>query len=151
PAVARNTGVARAKGRFLAFIDDDCLPAPDWLQHLATRFAAVSDHVIIGGRILNALPDNRYSAASQLVVDVGYAYVTTNPDQARFSASNTLALPTEGLRALGGFNTTFPLAASEDRELCGRWLSRGYRLIYAPEILVYHAHELTWRTFWRQH
>lgn len=151
PAVARNTGVARAKGRFLAFIDDDCTPAPDWLQNLATRFAAVPDHVIIGGRTLNALPDNRYSAASQLVVDVGYAYLNTNPNQARFFAANNLALPADGLRALGGFNTTFTIAASEDRELCGCWLACSYRMIYAPEVLVYHAHELTWRTFWRQH
>jgi GT2 family glycosyltransferase len=135
----------------LAFIDDDCLPAPDWLQNLALRFAAVPEQVIIGGRTLNALSDNRYATASQLVVDVGYAYLNTDPNQARFFAANNLALPTDGFRALGGFNTTFPLAASEDRELCGRWLSYGYRLIYAPEVLVFHAHELTWRTFWRQH
>ena len=31
PAAARNTGAAQAKGKFLAFTDDDCTPAPDWL------------------------------------------------------------------------------------------------------------------------
>ena len=31
PATARNTGAAQARGRFLAFTDDDCAPSPDWL------------------------------------------------------------------------------------------------------------------------
>jgi len=35
PATARNTGAVRAKGEFLAFTDDDCTPASDWLQTLA--------------------------------------------------------------------------------------------------------------------
>src|SRR5262245_60503957 len=39
PAVARNTGAAQAKGQFLAFTDDDCRPAPDWLKCLAVRLA----------------------------------------------------------------------------------------------------------------
>jgi len=151
PAAARNTGAARAKGRFLAFTDDDCAPAPDWLQNLAARFVTAADHVIIGGRTLNALPNNLYSTASQLIVDVGCAYLNTDPNHARFFTANNLALPADGFRALGGFDPTFVTAASEDRELCGRWVSRGYRMIYAPEVLVYHAHELTWRTFWRQH
>ena len=38
PASARNTGAAKARGRYLAFTDDDCSPAPDWLQKLEERF-----------------------------------------------------------------------------------------------------------------
>src|SRR5688572_17617375 len=41
PATARNRGAAGAKGEFLAFTDDDCAPASDWLQRLAARFAAM--------------------------------------------------------------------------------------------------------------
>src|SRR5919109_3753697 len=49
----------------------------------------------------------------------------------------------------GGFDTTF--RTSEDRDLCDRWLHHAYRMIYAPEVIVSHAHPLTLRTFWRQH
>jgi len=52
---------------------------------------------------------------------------------------------------MGGFDTTYTRTAAEDRELCDRWLHHGYRMTYAPEALVYHAHLLTFRTFWRQH
>jgi GT2 family glycosyltransferase len=148
PAAARNCGAARAKGRFLAFTDDDCMPAPGWLQSLAARFASTPDQ-IIGGRTLNALSDNLYSTTSQTIIEVVYAYYNTDPNQASFFASNNLAVPADRFRAIGGFDETF--MTSEDRELCDRWLHHSYRMTYAPEAVVYHAHALTLRTFWRQH
>ena len=45
-------------------------------------------------------------------------------------------------RALGGFDMTFPLPASDDREFCERWLHRGNQMTYAPEAVVHHSHEL---------
>jgi glycosyltransferase involved in cell wall biosynthesis len=150
PAVARNTGAAQAKGQFLAFTDDDCRPAPDWLKSLAVRLAK-DRTCIIGGRTINALPDNPYSRASQILIDYLYSYYNSNPDRARFLTSNNLALAADSFRAIGGFDTTYPRAAAEDRELCDRWLSKGYLMIYASEVIVHHAHPLTFRTFWRQH
>lgn len=150
PATARNTGAAEAKGDFLVFTDDDCAPAPDWLQTLAARFASAPDHAI-GGRTLNALPDNLYSTTSQALIDYLYAYYNAVPGKAVFFTSNNLALPADRFRAIGGFDTRFPLAAGEDRELCDRWLHRGYPMTYAPEVVMYHAHALTLRSFGRQH
>lgn len=43
------------------------------------------------------------------------------------------------------------MAAGEDRELCDRWLNRGYQMQYIPEAIVYHSHYLTLASFWRQH
>lgn len=150
PATARNTGAAQASGEFLAFTDDDCAPASTWLQALAARFDTAGD-CAIGGRTLNALPDNWCSTASHLLIHYLYAYYSAESDRGGFFASNNLALPADRFRAIGGFDTSFPLAAGEDRELCDRWLYHGYRTMYAPEALVYHAHALTFRAFWRQH
>jgi GT2 family glycosyltransferase len=150
PAAARNTGAARAKGRVLVFTDDDCTPAPDWLEALARRSATAPD-CAVGGQTVNALPDNPYSAASQMLIDYLYTYYNADPSQAFLFTSNNLALPTDRFHAIGGFDTTFPRAAGEDRELCDRWHHYGYRMIYAPEMVVYHSHKLTLRTFCRQH
>ena len=147
-ATARNTGASRAKGEFFAFTDDDCTPAQDWLQALAARFALTPDQAI-GGRTLNALPDNPYSTASQAIIDVVYAYYNAEPNRACFFASNNLALPADGFRAIAGFDATF--TASEDRDFCARWLYDGHRMTYAPEVQVHHAHPLTLPTFCRQH
>jgi GT2 family glycosyltransferase len=67
----------------------------------------------------------------------------------RFFATNNLALPADRFHAIGGFDATF--LTSEDRELCNRWMYHGYPLTYASEALVYHAHMLTFGTFWWQH
>jgi GT2 family glycosyltransferase len=149
PATARNTGAFAAEGKFLVFTDDDCTVAPDWLQILETRFAKTPD-CLIGGRTVNALPDNIYSTASQQLIDYLYSYYNAIPDRAKFFTSNNFALPAEAFQKIGGFDTSFSLAAGEDREFCDRWLHSGYGAIYAPEVIVYHSHELTLHKFWKQ-
>ena len=85
-----------------------------------------------------------------MIVSEQCPYYNADPVRARFFASNNLALPADRFHAIGGFETAFPLAAGEDREFCARWLDRGYRMTYAPEVVVHHAHTLTFRRFWRQ-
>ena len=148
PAAARNIGAKQAQGEFLAFTDDDCAPAPDWLSALAQRFAATPDR-IIGGRTINKLSNNIYACTSQLIVDIVYRHFNADPNAARFLTSNNMAVPAKRFRELGGFNVDF--RTSEDRELCDRWLFHGYRMTYAPEAVVYHAHDLNLWGFCKQH
>ena len=148
PAGARNAGAERAKGEFLAFTDDDCTPAPDWLQKLAEHFNEVPEHAI-GGRVLNALSKNPYATTSQIIVDVAYVHYDVNPNLTRFFASNNLAVPAGPFHTIGGFDTTFKTA--EDREFCDRWQRHDLQMTYVPEALVYHSNALNFRSFWRQH
>ncbi len=148
PAAARNAGAKRANGEFLAFIDDDCTPFPDWLQKLANRLTQIPDHAV-GGRTLNALPENFYSTASQNLIDAAYAYHNPVSGRASFFASNNLTVPVAHFRSIGGFDHTFK--TSEDRDFCDRWRHHGFQMTYAPEILIYHSHPLNLYAFWRRH
>ena len=150
PASARNKGAAKARGKFLVFTDDDCQATANWLNSLETQFSQTPDS-LLGGQTLNALPDNLYSTASQLLIDYLYEYYNTDCKQASFFASNNFALSTEYFHQVGRFDTTFPLAAGEDREFCDRWLHHSYQMIAVPDAQIYHAHKLTLRSFWRQH
>jgi glycosyltransferase involved in cell wall biosynthesis len=149
PAIARNKGATHAKGQLLAFTDDDCIPTPNWLKALAVRFGETPDHVI-GGRTLNVLLDNLYSTASHFLIEYLYSYYNAKSDQARFFTSNNLALTADRFHRIGGFNTFFPHAAAEDREFCDRWLRHGFRMAFAPEAMIYHAHRLTLYSLCRQ-
>jgi GT2 family glycosyltransferase len=150
PAKARQTGINIARGEFLAFTDDDCSPNPDWLKMLEAEFRK-SPTAAVGGQTVNALADNPYSSASQLLITYLYTRFNPNPSQANYFATNNLAFPAEQFRSIGGLDLTWSISGGEDRDLCERWRRHGYRMIYAPDVVVYHAHDLTFRTFLRQH
>ncbi len=150
PGTARNTGAREASGEFLAFTDDDCAPAPDWLRQAVTRLAANPGH-IVGGHICNALRANLYAEASQMLVSYLYDYYNTGRRGPSFFTSNNMAVAHSLFLDVGGFDSLLSRAAAEDRELCDRWLHLGHGLTYAPEMIIHHSHDLTLRSFWRQH
>ncbi len=149
PGAARNTGAREARGRLLAFTDDDCRPRPDWLEALAL---CAEEHpgCMLGGLTVNALPENPFATTSQVIVEAAYRYYNRDPEHARFFASNNMVVPREPFLDLGGFDTRFRIA-SEDRDLCDRWSHAGGRMVYAAEAVVEHAHVLHFLSFCRQH
>ena len=48
---ARNMGLAAASTPVVAFTDDDCLPAPDWVPAVSAAFAAHPDVAFVTGRV----------------------------------------------------------------------------------------------------
>ncbi|HSC35943.1 MAG TPA: glycosyltransferase [Thermodesulfobacteriota bacterium] len=148
PATARNRGASESSATYLAFTDDDCKPSQHWLTSLEEALDP-NPELLVAGRTVNDLPENSYSTASQLIIDFLYSYY--NREDAMFIASNNMALSKEQFLKVGGFDTTFPLAAAEDREFCDRYLYKGFKTLYAPEAVVRHAHPLNFSNFLRQH
>ncbi len=148
PAAARNLGIARASGDYCVFTDDDCVVSEGWLHKLALRCREMPGRAV-GGSTVNALTGNRYASASQHLSGFVYSFYNREPNRACFFASNNLTFPAEALRRCGGFDRS--MRTSEDRELCDRWLAQGRGMAYATEAVVFHAHQLTFRGFCRQH
>ena len=150
PAAARSAGAAIARGRFLAFIDDDCVPSSHWLAALMRELRR-QPNSLLGGNVENGLPDNPYSAASHQINTYVRQYYERGHANERFFPTNNIALSAERFRELGGFNTSIPSHTAEDKEFCDRWRSRNYPMAYVPDAVVCHSHDLSWSQFLRQH
>jgi len=150
PAQARNEGAQTSRGKYLAFMDDDCRPAGDWLKLLDNFF---EDHanVAVGGRMINGFPKNIYSEGSQMLIDYLYAYFNSGADNTKFLISSNLVIAKDKFDLAGGFNPVFKRAAGEDRNFCKRLLKNGIQLKFIESIRIYHDHPLGFWSFFRQH
>ncbi len=147
---ARNKGREHASGTWLAFTDDDCAPAPEWLRALDAAATRAPD-ALIGGNVANGVPNNVYSAASQAISDYFRAHMNRDAERGRFCSANNFAAPAGSYSEIGGFDASFARAAAEDRDFCDRWLSAGLRIIFASNALVLHHRDMSFRGFWRHY
>jgi GT2 family glycosyltransferase len=135
PAAARNAGWRAAASEYVAFTDDDCLPAPGWT---AALLAAAAPDVAVQGRVepLPAERDRLGPFARTLVVDGAGPF---------FQTANML-YPRAVLERLGGFDETFAQPAGEDTDLGWRARAAGVEIRFADDALVWHAvHTPGWR------
>lgn len=149
PAAARNTGAVRARGKYIAFMDDDCRADPEWLRELETAFVTGSSRSLLGGCVVNAAPENVFAEVGELILSVILDYYRPEPGGMYFFRAANLTVSTAGFRCAGGFDAGFRTA--EDRELCDRWLHGGGSLVHVPSARVAHLNRLSFRGFCRQH
>lgn len=139
PYAARNRGAASSRGRVLAFLDADCRPEPDWLER---GVAALEEAELVAGSVLFSTPQRKSVWA---LVDT-----ETFLDQERaVLAGSAVTANLLVRRALfereGGFDGT--LANGGDHEFVSRCVSRGARLAYDPDVVVWHPTRATARAF----
>lgn len=150
PASARNRGAGEARGDYLFFLDDDCIPCRDWLERMG-GYLDNRPHVAVGGNSRNGLSESLCSEAQQMLMDYLAVQFNGDPENAGFCATNNLAVPREAFLRLGGFDTNFRRAAGEDREFCHRWIRSGNGLHFTRCAPVYHQHAMGLAEFVKLH
>lgn len=148
PAPARRAGVEIANGEFLAFTDDDCRPAIDWLQRLYAVLVA-NPGTGAGGPMINALTANPYSAATQLLVDLLMEH--SNHAEVQYISTANAAFPLREFRKVDALCAYWSTWGGEDREMCRRWLESGRKILFDPATVIYHYHGLDLAGFLNQH
>ncbi|MFC4693731.1 HAD-IIIA family hydrolase [Geodermatophilus arenarius] len=121
PARARNLGWRTARTEWIAFLDDDVVPDPDWYQRLARDLADLpADVAGSQGRVRVPLPEDRRPTDWER----GTAGLATSS-----WITADLAYRRAALAAVGGFDERFPRAFREDSDLALRVMDTGSRLV----------------------
>lgn len=142
PARARNTGVEKATGTFVLFLDDDVVPVPELLsEHLRLHEADSAELVVIG--TLSSLPhyEQPWVAWEQAKVEAQYRDMLNGvyePTFRQFWTGNS-SLRRSHIVETGGFNTDYP--RGEDVELGVRLHLRGLQFRFNPRAIGLHHAE----------
>lgn len=145
PAAARNAGVALARGQRVAFLGDDTVPEPGWLEAhgRAAESHGVRDEVAVLGYTAWH-PRVRLTRFLKYINDYGLQFgyaLIDDPEQVPFNFfyTSNISLP-RALLIEEPMDTGFPYAAWEDTELSYRLQRRGLRMVYEPQARVLHDH-----------
>ncbi len=131
PGVSRNIGWKRGSGRYVAFIDDDCLAEQDWIESLQKVFSENEIGGIEGGIT---------------TTDENGEKIDFNPPNRfrwnRFKTAN-LAVRRDVLEEIGGFDERYHMHR-EDTDLAWRVIDAGFKMAWAPQCRVHHPEPLGW-------
>lgn len=135
PAANRNYGASIARGEWVVFTDDDCVPEPGWLAGYAG--AARGDVRALEGRVF-----------VRRAREHPFEFSPVNEKGGLFWSCN-IAMRRTAFAEIGGFDERFPFAAMEDMDLRLRLQARGWERQFVPAAAVEHP----WRRIedWDRH
>ncbi len=136
PGGARNLGASEARGRWLAFIDADAAPQPDWLSAMSAALDAGAG--LAGGWVANANPDTWASRVLHWIeFSESLPGAPAGPRKA-LSSSNWLIARSDFLKT-GGFSEE--AAMSEDLLFCHQFPGS---IHFVGDSGIRHRHRETW-------
>lgn len=146
---ARNVGLERCLTPYIVYIDDDALPAPQWLEQLLVVFADEGRSVgAVGGPIDPVWPIERPAwlpveiEGALTIMDYGDKRQTL--DKKKFLYGTNISFACEALRQVGGFDLSLGrvgggLLSGEETAVQEKLRQANYKIIYSPKALVRHT------------
>lgn len=126
PAAARNRGWRGSGAEWVAFLDDDVVPEPDWARRLRTDLDGLPAAVAASqGRLRVPLPQGRRPTDWERNVAGLEAAPWISAD---------IACRRAALESVGGFDERFRRAYREDTDLAMRLLRRGWQIVRGERV-----------------
>lgn len=136
-ACARNAALASARGRAIAFIDADCVAAPDWIER---GLEGLEDAELSGGKIIVTVENKDRPTPVEAFEQVFAFRQRDYVGKKRFSATANLFARRDAALAIGPFTN----GLSEDVDWCRRGAALGFRLAFNPKSIVSHPARRDW-------
>jgi glycosyltransferase involved in cell wall biosynthesis len=153
PSTARNLGIGKARGTFLAFTDSDCLAAPDWLERLHRPFSDPSVLAVGGAQDCpaDAAPFMRdvHAVLSMMGFLGGYTKQAQTLVETGHNPSCNAMYRREVLERAAGFRAGMFPGEDVDLDHRIRLLFPSGRILFAPDARVFHYRPRTVRAWWR--
>ena len=142
-----NQGLAQARGRYVAFCNNDTELPPRWAHRLVETARAHPNAVIVVPAVTNARnPVNVRTTPGKEVVVL--------PPFSAPPAAIVYVAPVDRMRALGGWEEEYEIASGEDVDLCFKVWTNDLDIVYDQRVLVRHVGKGSaarlddWRGLW---
>jgi len=147
-----NAGAARARGRYILFLNNDTAFTEGWLSELVAAMERDERVGIVGPMLLYG--NGCLQEAGGIVWNDGSGWNygrMDDPERPRYNyrrevdyvSGACLMIRAELWSALSGFDERFAPAYYEDTDLCFAARAAGYRVVYQPHSRVYHFEGLS--------
>jgi GT2 family glycosyltransferase/glycosyltransferase involved in cell wall biosynthesis len=142
-----NHGAEKARGKYLAFLNNDTLVKPGWLTALVETFAENNRAGIVGSKLV--YPDGRLQEAGGIIWRDASGWNYGKSDDAGkpeynylrevdYCSGAALMIPKELFHKLGGFDMRYAPGYYEDTDLAFKVRRAGYQVLYQPQSEVVH-------------
>jgi GT2 family glycosyltransferase len=130
PASNRNNGAKHAKGEWLVFLDDDCLPKADILKNYHSLITANPDIKVFEGWI---------ERQRGMISPIERAPGNSNTNGGYLLSCN-FAIKKDLFFEIGGFDENFKYPHMEDYDLNNRIIANNNKILFAVEAKVVHPY-----------
>ncbi len=146
-ALGNNRAATRAKGRWLAFVNNDAFPDPEWLGCIMKAAQAYPDFSFFSSRLVYADQPDRVQSSGDIYNISGFAWSRDNhcpveqshldPDEVFSPSAAAAVYLSDAFIEAGGFTRRFT-SHHEDVDLGFRLRLLGNRCLYVPDAVVPH-------------
>jgi cellulose synthase/poly-beta-1,6-N-acetylglucosamine synthase-like glycosyltransferase len=150
---ARNVGFEAAQGELIAFSDADCVMDENWLKNCPKYF---QDETVAGVGGPNLVPqgESNFGKAVGLIFDYAFFVTRAAPTMVFDKVIESRAFGSNAVYRADVLRKVMPVDESmiegEDVAMNRLIKDLGYRLLYVPDVIVYHSRRSTPKRWWRQ-
>jgi len=150
-AHGRNIGLLLSKADVVAYLDDDAIPSRNWLNRLRLLFERDKELTGVFGNVQPLFID-KSGICTKIPTEIYWifsctpSYMPNKPETFYRGFGTNMAFRREVLYKLGGFKIGLGVGSSkkgwiggEETELALRLCNKKYKVIYDPNLIVYHV------------